>query len=213
MINIAIVAVNEGDRLLLETIAQSDPEFNYIGCFSNEQETIEMIGLHHVNVVLIDIDAIESVGLESIERIKIQSNEVKFMVCSRFKANGNSLEAIKAGADAYFVLENSKAYQFIDAIKDLYAGERPISSSIVKNIWKYLHDQSDDQNDTTVDFQLSKRQVQIMELLHQGLNYREMSKQLFISEYTLKWHIHNIYQKLNVANRTEAINVYFKRNK
>jgi len=213
MINIAIVAVNEGDRLLLETIAQSDPEFNYIGSFRNEQETIEMIGLHHVNVVLIDIDAIESVGLESIERIKMQSNEVKFMVCSRFKANGNSLEAIKAGADAYFVLENSKAYQFIDAIKDLYAGERPISSSIVKNIWKYLHDQSDDQNEATVDFQLSKRQVQIMELLHQGLNYREMSKQLFISEYTLKWHIHNIYQKLNVANRTEAINVYFKRNK
>ncbi|MNE48156.1 Transcriptional regulatory protein LiaR [compost metagenome] len=213
MINIAIVAVNEGDRLLLETIAQSDPEFNYIPSFSNEQETIEMIGLHHVNVVLIDIDAIESVGLESIERIKMQSNEVKFMVCSRFKANGNSLEAIKAGADAYFVLENSKAYQFIDAIKDLYAGERPISSSIVKNIWKYLHDQSDDQNEATVDFQLSKRQVQIMELLHQGLNYREMSKQLFISEYTLKWHIHNIYQKLNVANRTEAINVYFKRNK
>lgn len=212
MIYIAIVVVNEENRLLLETIAQSDPEFHYIGCCSNEQEAIEMIGQHLVNIVLIDIEVIESAGLKVIERIKGGSEEIKYMVCSRFKANKKSLDTIKAGADAYFVLENSKAYQFIDAIKDLNAGERPISSSVVKNIWEYLHDQADDQNEEQVDSQLSKRQAQIMELLYQGLNYREISKQLFISVFTLKWHIHNIYQKLGVNNRTEAINVYFKRN-
>lgn len=210
--NIAIVAVNEENRMLLETIAQSDPEFNYIGVCSNEQEIIGLIELQQVDIVLIDLEVIESEGLSVIERIKLPSQDIKYMVCSRFKSNNKSLETIKAGADAYFVLENSKAYQFIDAIKDLHAGERPISSSIVKNIWQYLHDQAEEQNEALADYQLSKRQMQIMDLLHQGHNYRDISKQLFISVCTLKWHIHNIYSKLNVANRTEAINVYFKRN-
>lgn len=212
MINIAIITLSEENRLFLETIAQSDPEFQYVGFFGDEKSALSKLEQLSVNVLLIDIDTDEYFDLESMERIKDQFPRIKYMACTRFQSKQIALEAIRAGADAYFVFEKSKPYQFIDAIKDVYAGERPISSSIVKNIWTFLHDQSaEQQNDEGKDVQLSKRQSEIMELLHQGLNYREISNKLFISVYTLKWHIHNIYQKLNVANRTEAINLYFKR--
>lgn len=210
MINIAIITLREENRLFLETIAQSDPEFKYVGFFNDEEEAISKLKELSVHVLLIDTD--EYFDLECMERIKDQFPHIKYMACTRFLSKQIALEAIRSGADAYFVFEKSKPYQFIDAIKDVYAGERPISSSIVNNIWNFLHDQSAKQQTSDgMDVQLSKRQSEIMELLHQGLNYREISKQLFISVYTLKWHIHNIYQRLNAANRTEAINIYFKR--
>lgn len=212
MIGIAIITLNEKNRLFLETIAQSDPEFQYVGFFSDEGHIMSKLGQLPVHVLLIDIDTDENFDLKSMVRIKDRFPQIKYMACTRFQSKQIALQAIRSGADAYFVFEKSKPYQFIDAIKDVYAGERPISSCIVNNIWTFLNDQFvERQADEGLDIQLSKRQSEIMELLHEGLNYREISKHLFISVYTLKWHIHNIYQKLNAANRTEAINIYFKR--
>jgi two-component system, NarL family, response regulator LiaR len=129
------------------------------------------------------------------------------MVCTVYEEDESIFEALKAGADSYIV-KRSKPYQILDAIKELYNGETPISSCIAKKILTALPKESSYTGQS--DYKITSKQKDILGLLSKGYSYQEIADLSFISLKTLKWHVYNIYKKLHADNRTEALNKYFK---
>jgi DNA-binding NarL/FixJ family response regulator len=117
-------------------------------------------------------------------------------------------EALKAGASGY-LLKNTGLVNIIEALKELYDGGSPMSSNIARKLVRsFQHAPSTSAVVATAT--LSARENEILQLLSRGLLYKEISDQLAISTSTVRQHIHRIYEKLHVQNRTEAINKAFR---
>ena len=111
-------------------------------------------------------------------------------------------EALKAGASGY-LLKNTGLVHMIEALKELYNGGSPMSSNIARKLVTMFRDQ---QQESIPVETLSNRENEILQLLAKGLLYKEIADTLAISTGTVRQHIHKIYEKLHVQNRTEAIN-------
>jgi DNA-binding NarL/FixJ family response regulator len=112
---------------------------------------------------------------------------------------------MKAGASGY-LLKNTGLVQMIEALKELYTGGSPMSANIARKLVMVFREQEKNAQPLEV---LSKRENEILQLLSKGLLYKEIAEQLLISNNTVKQHIHKIYEKLHVQNRTEALNKAF----
>jgi DNA-binding NarL/FixJ family response regulator len=117
-------------------------------------------------------------------------------------------EALKAGASGY-LLKNTGLVQLVESLKELHNGGSPMSANIARKLVTIFREQ---QKDTTPVEVLSTRENEILQLLAKGLLYKEIADQLSISVSTVRQHIHHIYEKLHVQNRTEAINKAFRKN-
>ncbi|MES2478696.1 MAG: response regulator transcription factor [Bacteroidota bacterium] len=128
------------------------------------------------------------------------------MVLTVHQDDNHILEALKAGAKGY-MLKRSKPHQIIEAIRDIFNGGAAISSEIAIKLLNLLPELKSLPTDASLG--ISKREKEILEYLAKGNTYDEIASKLFISINTLKSHVYRIYTKLNVDNRTEAINKYF----
>jgi two-component system, NarL family, response regulator LiaR len=207
MISVFIVDDIQEHQLYLKTILESNAEMKFLGASATGKEAINAILQLRPDIVLMDIGLPDISGIECIRSLKPMCPEVQFMICTVHEEDSNIFEALKAGANGY-ILKKSKGYQVIDAIKDVYNGHMPISSSIARNILNHLP-QTDDEKKKPTDYHITPKEAKILNLLAKGKSYQEISDALFISIKTLKWHIHNIYKKLQADNRTEALNNYF----
>ncbi|MNS57730.1 Transcriptional regulatory protein LiaR [compost metagenome] len=133
------------------------------------------------------------------------------MVCTINEEDDSIFEALKAGANSYIV-KKSKPYQIIDAIMEVFDGEMPISSCIATKILNYMPQstEEEDKPEEEVAYSITLKEAELLELLAKGHSYREISNAMAIKITTIKWHVYNIYKKLQAKNRTEAINKYFK---
>jgi DNA-binding NarL/FixJ family response regulator len=130
------------------------------------------------------------------------------MVLTVYQDDNHIFEALKAGAKGY-LLKRSKPQQIIEAIQDISSGGASISSEIAIKLLNLLPELKSHTTDASLG--ISKREKEILEYLAKGNTYDEIASQLFISINTLKSHVYRIYTKLNVDNRTEAINKYFRK--
>ena len=117
-------------------------------------------------------------------------------------------EALKAGASGY-LLKNTGLVQLIESLKELHNGGSPMSANIARKLVTVFRDK--EKKSAPVET-LSNRENEILQLLAKGLLYKEIAEQLKISVSTVRQHIHHIYEKLHVQNRTEAINKAFGKN-
>ena len=122
--------------------------------------------------------------------------------------NEKVFEALKAGASGY-LLKNTGLVQLIESLKELHTGGSPMSANIARKLVTLFRSE---QKETANIEVLSNRENEILQLLAKGLLYKEIADQLSISVSTVRQHIHHIYEKLHVQNRTEAINKVFGRN-
>jgi DNA-binding NarL/FixJ family response regulator len=129
---------------------------------------------------------------------------MQFMMFTVYETDEKVFEALKAGASGY-LLKKSSFSAIADALRELYAGGSPMSAHIARKLVNVFRQQN---NTISV---LSSRENEILHLLSQGLLYKEISEQLSITVGTVSQHVHNIYEKLHVQNRTEAINKLFGR--
>ena len=109
--------------------------------------------------------------------------------------------AIKAGANGY-LLKKDSPQKILDAIKELSEGKSSMNGLIAKKVMEYFHKKK--LIPKIEDFHLSRREQEILELLIEGLTYKEIAARCFISPETMNSHVKNIYQKLNVHSRAEA---------
>jgi DNA-binding NarL/FixJ family response regulator len=130
------------------------------------------------------------------------------MMFTVYENDEKVFEALKAGASGY-LLKNTGLVQLIESLKELHNGGSPMSANIARKLVTLFRSE---QTKTANVEALSSRENEILQLLAKGLLYKEIADQLSISVSTVRQHIHHIYEKLHVQNRTEAINKVFGRN-
>jgi two-component system, NarL family, response regulator LiaR len=204
-ISIAIVEDNEEIRKSLVAFMQNADGILCIGQYANAETALKEIPEILPDVVLMDIGLPKMNGIECIRQLKPLCPSVQFMICTIYDEDEKIFDALEAGANSY-ILKRSKPDQLVDAIRDLYEGGSPMSSDIARKL--VLSFQKKQIPDRT-SFGITPREAEILDLLAEGLSYKEIAAKIFISVKTIRKHIYNIYEKRHVHSRLEAINKFF----
>jgi DNA-binding NarL/FixJ family response regulator len=207
-ITVCIVEDRIDIREALFSLVDSQPNFSVIGAFENAEEALNTIPELQPNVVLMDIDLPKMNGIECIKLLKPQCPRVQFMICTVYDEDEKVFEALRTGANGY-ILKRSPPAKLLEAIVELYHGGSPMSSDIARKI--VLSFQQKPEEKIQEEYHITPREQEILTLLSKGLSYQELADKLFISSKTVRKHIFNIYEKLHVNSRMEAVNKYFGR--
>ncbi|MGZ8541283.1 MAG: response regulator, partial [Chitinophagaceae bacterium] len=183
-------------------------EFNILDTFKTAEEAIYDIPKLKPDIVIMDINLPGINGIECIRALKNKIPASQFMMFTVYENDEKVFEALKAGASGY-LLKNTGLFHMAEALKELYNGGSPMSSNIARKLVTVFREEHADAEPMIA---LSKRENEILQLLSKGLLYKEIAEQLTISVSTVRQHIHKIYEKLHVQNRTEAINKAFGKN-
>ncbi len=219
MIKVSIVDDHTAVRAALENIIKDTSGFELIGSYGDLQEALVLIPLMKPDVVLMDIHFGKGdSGIDCIRKLKPDYPEILFMICTVFADDEKIFEALCAGASGY-ILKMTSAAELVRAIREMHEGGSPMSGQIARKVvnvfqlndgggigWNPLHAR----NGKSLPV-LSNRENEILQLLAGGLLYKEIAARLFISAETVRKHVYHIYEKLQVGNRVEAINKYFRR--
>ena len=205
-ITICIVEDLDEVREGLRQFISLNPAFNVLDTFSTAEEALYEIPRLKPQIVIMDISLPGMNGIECIRQVKDKSPATQFMMFTVYENDEKVFEALKAGASGY-LLKNTGLVQIIEALKELHNGGSPMSANIARKLVTVFRDKENE----TIEV-LSKRENDVLQLLSKGLLYKEISDQLSISTGTVRQHIHHIYEKLHVQNRTEALNKAFGKN-
>ena len=200
-ISIAIVEDLEEVRDGIAKLIDLDPGFVVTDAFANAEEAILQLPNNPPDIVIMDINLPGMNGIECIRRIKDKCVGTQFMMFTVYENDEKVFEALKAGATGYLLKKTSPS-AIVEALKDLHAGGSPMSSNIARKLVAAYQEQES----SSPLLVLSSRENEILALLAQGLLYKEIADKLNIVTGTVRQHIHKIYEKLHVQNRTEAIN-------
>ena len=205
--SISLVIVEDLDEVRqgLSQFLSLNPEFQVLDTFKTAEEAIVDLPKINPDIVIMDINLPGINGIECIRQVKKKVLRTQFMMFTVYENDEKVFEALKAGASGY-LLKNTGLLQITESLKELYKGGSPMSSNIARKLVTIFREQ---QPDTEPVEALSKRENEILQLLAKGLLYKEIADQLTISTGTVRQHIHKIYEKLHVQNRTEAINKAF----
>lgn len=204
-ITIAIVEDLEAVRNGLKDYISLHSDFSVLGAFKSGEEAMEQLPLLRPDIIIMDINLPGINGIECIQRVKDKSPGSQFMMFTVYENDEKVLEALKAGASGY-LLKNTGLPQIAESIKELHEGGSPMSANIARKLVDHFRDK--DKSNAFLEA-LSPREQEILKLLAKGLLYKEIAAQLQITTGTVRIHIHKIYEKLHVQNRTEAINKAF----
>jgi DNA-binding NarL/FixJ family response regulator len=203
MKQIKVVIVEDQDtiRNSLLVLLDSIAELNVVDAFSDGETAMKYLDSHPVDVALFDINLPGISGIEAIAKLKISQPQMQFMVLSLYDDPEYIFKALRAGATGY-ILKSTPTDKLIEAIKELHAGGSPMSSQIARIV---VNEFANFQVKTTACEALTRRENEILALLAKGFRYKEIAGQLFLSNETVRTHIRNIYEKLQVNSRVEAL--------
>jgi DNA-binding NarL/FixJ family response regulator len=200
-IRISIVEDVAEIRNGLQFLVNQAADFTCVSAYDNAEDALENLPGDAPDIVIMDIGLPRSTGIECIRKLRKQGHTMQFVIFTVFEDSDRLFDALSAGANGY-LLKNTAPDKIIAALHELYEGGSPMSLSIARKVINSLRT-SEEQN------LLSAREMEILTLLSKGYLYKEIAANLFISVGTVRQHIHNIYEKLHVQNRTEAINKVF----
>jgi len=205
MIQIAIVEDIEALRETMASLIQMEKDLLCVYRFSNAEEALATLSEDPVDVVLMDIHLPGMNGIDCVRQLKQKCPQMQFMMSTIFHDDENIFNALKAGASGY-LLKSDEPEKIIAAIRDLNAGGSPMDAQIARRVIESFHKrQSVNDSDPT----LTKREYELLVLLSKGFRYKEIANQLYISIETVRKHVNNIYRKLQVQSRIEAVNKAF----
>jgi DNA-binding NarL/FixJ family response regulator len=185
----------------LRFIINQTAGFEFMSAYNNAEEALTGLPADRPHIVIMDIGLPGSTGIECIRKLKPANPAMQFVIFTVYEDSDQVFEALAAGASGY-LLKNSPPDKIIDSLREIQAGGSPMSLSIARKVVSSFH-RSVGQNE------LSEREMEVLTLLAKGLLYKEIARKLSISKGTVSQHVHNIYGKLQVFNRTEALNKVF----
>lgn len=208
-ITVSIVEDNPDIRKALEQIIDMTSGLELACSCENGEVALVTLPIFQPNVVLMDIQLGGITGIEVVRELKAANPKMLFMMCTVYEDDEKIFEALNAGASGYIIKKTAPA-KLIAAIKELHEGGAPMSSQIARKVVTAFQHKPTAATDGSLDI-LTKREMEILEMLSKGLVYKEISDKLFISSETVRKHVYNVYNKLHVSNRVEAVNKYFGR--
>ena len=200
---VMIVEDNTNLQQLLMNVIKSDENYICAGVCSTAEEALTAIPEMLPDVVLMDIALPGMDGIECVRKLKPLCPGVEFMMCTVYDEDEKVFDALEAGANAY-ILKSTGPQEMLAAIADLAAGGSPMSSDIARKVVQRIQRKTD----VKKEFGITPREEEILRLLAKGLIYKEVADQLSISVKTMKKHIYNIYEKMHVHSKVEAVNKY-----
>lgn len=207
---ICIVEDNQEFRdWLIEEIEESEI-FICIASFEKAQDALNQIPALAPDAIIMDLglDTSEFDGIETMLKLKIVNPDLKFLVITSFSQDENIFEALRVGAGAY-ILKDDIPDKLIDVLTDFINGGSPMTASIAQRVVRSFHQPV---NDLTLLQKLTPREKEILGLIAKGYLNKEIKDSLSISENTVKATTYNIYKKLQVYNRVEAVKKYLNLN-
>lgn len=187
----------EGLTMLLNTI----DNFKVLGCFNTLDKVDGEVKKHEPDVVLMDIGFPSGSGIEGVRRIKRIGNDRKVIMLTALADDETVFEAIRAGADGY-VLKKTSPIKLVEYILEAMQGGAPMTPSIARQV---LNAFSQVKVNVTNNENLTSREKDVLKALVGGGSYKEVSGSLNISVDTVRSHIRNIYDKLHVNSKSEAV--------
>lgn len=185
--------VRQGMKFLLSTEAS----FNVIADFNNGRELLEHLDETQLpDFIIMDLVMPELNGIEATRRIKAKYPDVKVLVLSSFIDEEHVLGVMDAGADGY-EMKDSEPKALINTIKQIAAGEQIFHPDVMKV-------RKSGMNLAHLRNPLSKRELEVLKAMSEGLTNKEIAEKLFVSEKTVKTHVSHIFAKLEVGDRTQA---------
>ncbi|HEX2683123.1 MAG TPA: response regulator transcription factor [Ferruginibacter sp.] len=206
MISICIIEDIPEIQNGLKYIIDSDDRFLLLKCFSNAEEAMEELPQLAPQIVIADINLPGRSGIECVQVIKAKVPDIQFIMFTIYDDNDQVFEAIKAGANGY-ILKNTPPEKILESLIDLSEGGSPMTAKIAR---KVIANMQKGETTAYID-ELTQRENEVLVLLSKGFLYKEIADKLGISASTVKSHLSHIYQRLQVQNKTEAINKMYNR--
>jgi DNA-binding NarL/FixJ family response regulator len=200
-IRVCLFEDNEKLRDSLFKLVNRSPGFVCTGAYPNCDNLIENIKANRPDVVLMDIEMPGISGIEGVAMIKERFPEVKVIMETIFDDDNKIFNSICAGAEGY-ILKNTLPAQILEAIKELHQGGSPMSPSIANRVLKMVKGNTIHR---TGDIDLTDREKEILSCLVDGMSYKLIADNCTISIETVNAHIKNIYRKLQVHSKSEAV--------
>jgi DNA-binding NarL/FixJ family response regulator len=188
--------IREGLRWMIE----NSEGFTCVGSFGHCSAGIRSFAEDPPDVVLMDIGMPGTSGIECVGKLKAEFPDIQVLMLTVYSEDEKVFQSLRAGAVGY-LLKRTPADRLLDAIRDACAGGVPMSGEIARKVLMYFqHPPS-----ATPPSSLSTREVEVLHLLIEGHSYKAIADRLFLSVHTVRFHLHNIYAKLHVSTRAEAV--------
>lgn len=202
MIRVAIFEDNRSLREGLAALIGGTNGFECVGSYPNCNNLLKNISLARPDVVLMDIELPGINGIEAVAMIKEEYPEIKILMETIFDDDEKIFNSICAGAEGY-ILKHTPPAEIMEAIKEIYHGGGPMTPSIANRVLKMVKEKPFELKRESFD--LSNREQEILACLVKGMSYKMIADACFISIDTVNVHVKNIYKKLHVHSKSEAV--------
>jgi DNA-binding NarL/FixJ family response regulator len=205
--NILIYDDNEALRISMEALITDHEDLNLLAAKPSAKKVIEDIREFEPDVILMDIDMPEINGVEAVKLIRKVNEHIPVIMLTVFDDNENIFNAICAGASGY-ILKRYASEEIPSAIRDVMSGGAPMTGSVARKVLQMVPVAKNEERE---NYDLSKRETELLQLLVNGFSYKMIGFEMNISIDTVRSHIKKIYDKLHVHSATEAVSLAIKK--
>ncbi|QEK11929.1 response regulator transcription factor [Crassaminicella thermophila] len=192
----------------LKQIIELEDDIEVVGLAVDGEDTIKKAQQLHPHIILLDINMPNMNGIQALRRLKDIGTDSKIIMLTIHEDREYLFETINIGASGY-VLKDAESASLIKAIRDVFTGHSYIHPSLASALVKEYNKK---ESDTYKKDKLTRREYEVLGLIAEGKNNREIAQDLFISEKTVKNHVSNIFKKIDVNDRTQAAIYAYKHN-
>ena len=205
-IAVAIVEDNPDYRLGTSYILRASASCRVVGEYTTAEELIETFDDIMPEVILMDIGLPGMSGIEATALIKRDHPRTQIIILSVFEDDDNVFKAVCAGASGYVTKPVNPA-KLIESVEQAFEGGTPMSPHIARKVLEMFKQFAPPPK---ADYNLTAREQEVLELLVQGDDFKLIAEKLFLSNYTVRAHIRNIYEKLHVHSKSQAVSKALK---
>ena len=206
-ISVSIVEDNNQLRATLARILNRADGFRCLSHYANAEDALKDLPRVRPDVVLMDINLPGMNGVQCVRQLKVLLPQIQVMMLTVYEDTENIFNALAAGASGY-MLKRTSSKELLEAIQDVQRGGSPMTMHIARKVVQSFQHTAATAPPTE---NLSEREQQVLDLLSQGLMYKEIAEKLGISYETVHTYIRRIYEKLQVRTRTEAVAKFLRR--
>ncbi len=208
MINVVVVEDKDIIREGIQSLLDTSEGFKCVGAYPDCESMLENIDEAEVDIILMDIGLPGMSGIEGTRKVKELFPSIEVIVLTIHEESEKVFEALISGACGYLT-KTTPHEEILLSIKDAYQGGSPMNSHIAKKMVQLLR--AFDEQKKADQKLLSQREQEILSALAEGNAYKQIAEQLYISTHTVRYHIRNIYEKLNVNSQSAAIALAIKK--